>query len=59
MLFSLAEIKIIQSNHGVFKSFTINQSESSIKLAFAQYNQMKCAQRIKFKYSNSTLQHWN
>ena len=28
MLFRLAEIKIIQSNHGVFKS--INQSESSI-----------------------------
>ena len=28
MLFSLAEIKIIQSNHGIFKS--INQSESSI-----------------------------
>ena len=27
MLFSLAEIKIIQSNHGVFKS--INQSELS------------------------------
>ena len=28
MLFSLAEIKMIQSNHGIFKS--INQSESSI-----------------------------
>ena len=28
MLFSLAEIKIVQSNHGIFKS--INQSESSI-----------------------------
>ena len=28
MLFRLAEIKIIQSNHGIFKS--INQSESSI-----------------------------
>ena len=30
MLFSLAEIKIIQSKHGVFKRFAINQSESSI-----------------------------
>ena len=30
MLFSLAEIKTIQSNHEVFKSFAINQSESSI-----------------------------
>ena len=30
MLFSLAEMKIIQINHGVFKSFAINQSESSI-----------------------------
>ena len=30
LLFSLAEIKFIQSNHGVFESFAINQSESSI-----------------------------
>ena len=30
LLFSLAEIKCIHSNHGVFKSFAINQSESSI-----------------------------
>ena len=30
VLFSLAEIKIIQSNQGVFKSFAINQSELSI-----------------------------
>ena len=30
MLFSLAEIKIIQSNHRFFKNFAINQSESSI-----------------------------
>ena len=30
MLFSLAEIKIIQPNHGVFKHFVITQSESSI-----------------------------
>ena len=30
LLFSLAEIKIIQSNHGVFKKFATNQSESSI-----------------------------
>ena len=30
MQFSLAEIKIIQSNHGVFKKFAINQSESNI-----------------------------
>ena len=30
LLFNLAEIKIIQFNHGVFKSFVINQSESSI-----------------------------
>ena len=30
MLFSLAEIKVIQANHGRFKSFAINQSESSI-----------------------------
>ena len=30
MLFSLAELKIIQSNHGVFKNFAINQSELSI-----------------------------
>ena len=30
MLFSLAEIKVIQANHGHFKSFAINQSESSI-----------------------------
>ena len=29
MLFSLAVIKIVQSNRGVFKSFAINQSESS------------------------------
>ena len=29
MLFSLAEIKIIQSKNRVFKSFAINQSESS------------------------------
>ena len=29
MLFSLAELKIIQSNHGVFKNFAIKQSESS------------------------------
>ena len=29
-LISLAEIKIIQSIHGNFKSFAINQSESSI-----------------------------
>ena len=28
LLFSLAELKFIQSNHGVFKSFAINQSES-------------------------------
>ena len=28
MLFSLAEIKIIQFNHGVFDSFAVNQSES-------------------------------
>ena len=30
MIFSLAEIKIIQSKHGAFKSFAINQSEPSI-----------------------------
>ena len=30
MLFSLAEIKIIQYNYGVLKTFAINQSESSI-----------------------------
>ena len=30
LLFSLADIKFIQSNHRVFKSFAINQSESSI-----------------------------
>ena len=30
MLFSLAEIKIIQSNHGVFNCFAMSQSESSI-----------------------------
>ena len=30
LLFSLAENKFIQSNHGVFKNFAINQSESSI-----------------------------
>ena len=30
LLLSLAEIEIIQSNHGVFENFTINQSESSI-----------------------------
>ena len=30
MLFNLAELKMIQSNHGVFKSFAINQSESNI-----------------------------
>ena len=30
MPFSLAELKSFQSNHGVFKSFAINQSESSI-----------------------------
>ena len=29
LLFSLAEIKFIQSNHGVFKRFAINQTESS------------------------------
>ena len=30
LLFSLAEIKFIHSNHGVLKSFAINQSESII-----------------------------
>ena len=30
MLLSLAEIQIIQPNHRFFKSFAINQSESSI-----------------------------
>ena len=30
LVFSLAEMKFIQSNHGVFKNFAINQSESSI-----------------------------
>ena len=30
LLFTLAELKFIQSNHGIFKSFAINQSESSI-----------------------------
>ena len=30
LLIILAEIKFIQSNHGVFKRFAINQSESSI-----------------------------
>ena len=30
LLFSLAEIKFIQSNHRIFKNFAINQSESSI-----------------------------
>ena len=30
MLFSLAEVKIIQINHEVFKNFAISQSESSI-----------------------------
>ena len=30
MLIILAETKIIQSNNGDFKSFTINQSESSV-----------------------------
>ena len=30
LLFSLAEIKFIPSNYRVFKSFAINQSESSI-----------------------------
>ena len=30
MIFSLAEIKVIQSYHRVFKSFSINQSDSSI-----------------------------
>ena len=30
VLFSLAEIKFIQSNQDVFKNFVINQSESSI-----------------------------
>ena len=43
MLLSLAEIKIIQSNYGVFKSFAINQSESSIHyketLIFSDINQ--------------------
>ena len=34
MLFSLAEIKIIQSNHGVFKNFVIAQSESRLFLSF-------------------------
>ena len=43
LLFSLAEIKFIQSNHGVFKSFAINQSESSINykenIIFSDINQ--------------------
>ena len=42
MLFSLAEIKIFQSNQGVFKSFAINQSESSInyrEFFFSDINQ--------------------
>ena len=30
LLFILAEFKFIPSNHGVFKSFAINQLESSI-----------------------------
>ena len=30
LLLNLAEIKFIQSNHGVFKKFAINRSETSI-----------------------------
>ena len=43
LFFSLAERKFIQSNHGVFESFAINQSESSINckeiLVFSVINQ--------------------
>ena len=30
LLFSLAKLKFIESNHGAFKSFAINQSESNL-----------------------------
>ena len=39
MLFSPADIKIIQSNQGIFKSFAFNQSESSINFIFSDINQ--------------------
>ena len=62
MLFSLAEIKIIQSNHGIFKS--INQSESSINyketFIFSEINQSELSFKSheifkKFKVNQSEL----
>ena len=37
LLISLAENKFIQSNHRVFKSFAINQSESSINYKVMEF----------------------
>ena len=60
MLFSLAEIKIIQSNHGVFKS--INQSESSINyketFIFSDINQSELSfnSHVIFNKFKSTYQ---
>ena len=50
MLFSLVEIKITQSNQGTFKSFAINQSESSINhkeiFIFSDINQSESSFNI-------------
>ena len=39
ILLDQAEIKLIQGNHGVFKSFESNQSESSINYRNFEINQ--------------------
>ena len=54
MLFCLTKMRIIQSNHGVFKSFAINQSESSItyeeflKIFLISTNQNRASMVMKF-----------
>ena len=64
LLFSLAEIKFFQSNHGVFKCLAINQSESSISyqeiFIFSDINQSESTfnghgRFNKFKVNQSKL----
>ena len=58
MLFALAEIKIIQSNHGIFKS--INQSESSINyketFIFSDINQSELTFNSHVIFDNFNVQ---
>ena len=63
-LFSIAEIKFIQSNHGVFKRFAINQSESSINfnkffsfLISTNQNRLSMVMEILINFM-STNQNW-